>query len=210
MTIDSLVRNWWMIAIRGFLAITFGITIYAWPGVTLPLIVAMFGVYAIADGAWAVAAGVYASARIIDTWPIWLEGVVSVALGLVALFHPFVPREILWELTAWGVVTGAIEMILAFSVPRTRPAHTLLITGAVSSLFLALLLVMLPHAGETMMARVIIAYAQVFGVALILAAADFAREHRRARAHHSSLPFQGSPPNDLIAARRRRPVRGRS
>jgi uncharacterized membrane protein HdeD (DUF308 family) len=185
MTIDSLVRNWWMIAIRGFLAIAFGITIYVWPNATLSIIVTVFGVYAIADGAWAIATGVSASARVIDTWPIWLEGVVSVALGLVALLYPFVPREILWELAAWGVVTGAIEMILAFSVPRTRPAHALLITGAVSSTFLALLLVMLPHAGEGIMAWIIIAYAQVFGVALVLAAADFSREHRRALAHHS-------------------------
>jgi uncharacterized membrane protein HdeD (DUF308 family) len=188
MTIDSLVRNWWMIAIRGFLAIAFGITIYVWPNVTLPIIVAVFGIYAIADGAWAVATGVYASsARVIDTWPIWLEGVVSVALGLLALLYPFVPREILWELAAWGVVTGALEMILAFSVPRTRPAHILLITGAVSSTFLALMLVMLPHAGDGIVAWIIIAYAQVFGVALVLAAADFAREHRRGLAHHSPL-----------------------
>jgi len=185
MTINSLVRNWWMIAIRGFLAITFGITIYVWPNVTLSIIVAVFGIYAIADGAWAVASGVYASARVIDTWPIWLEGVVSVALGLVALLYPFVPRELLWELAAWGIVTGALEMILAFGVPRTRPAHILLITGAVSSAFLAVLLVMLPHAGETMMAPIIIAYTQVFGVALVLAAADFARQHRRLVAHHS-------------------------
>ena len=185
MTVDSLLRNWWMIAIRGFLAIAFGITVYVWPNVTLSAIVAIFGVYAVADGAWAVAAGVHASTRIIDTWPIWLEGVVSIALGLVALVHPFVPREILWELAAWGVVTGALEMILAFSMPRTRPAYILLITGAVSSNFLAILLVLLPHADEMLMARVITAYAQVFGVALVLAAADFARQHRRPVAHHS-------------------------
>jgi len=66
-------------------------------------IVAIFGVYAVADGAWAVAVGVYASARLIDTWPIWLEGVVSV--------HPFVPREILWELAAWGVMTGVLGLV---------------------------------------------------------------------------------------------------
>jgi len=43
---------------------------------------------------------------------------------------------------------------------------------------------MLPHADEMMTARVITAYAQVFGVALVLAAADFARERRRPVAHH--------------------------
>ena len=186
MTVESLVRNWWMIAIRGFLAITFGITVSVWPEVTLPAIVFMFGVYAIADGAWAIASGVHASARVIDGWPIWLEGVVSVVLGLVALLHPYFAREILWELAAWGVATGVLELIMAAGVPRHRPAHILLVTGAISSVFLALLLVMLPYAGGRVMPRIITAYAQIFGVVLVLAAADFARQHRRTFAGHAA------------------------
>ena len=185
MTVDSLVRNWWMIAIRGFLAITFGIIVYVWPDVTLSMIVIVFGAYAIADGVWAIAAGVHASARIIDGWPIWLEGVVSVGLGVVALFHPFFPRRILWELAAWGMATGVLEIIMAAGVPRSRPAHILLLTGAASSVFLAVLLLMLPYAGGPTIVRIISAYAQVFGVVLILAAADFAREHGRAVARPS-------------------------
>ena len=186
MTVDSLARNWWMIAIRGVLAMIFGITIYAWPDVTLSMIVVIFGVYAIADGAWAIAAGVHASQRIVDTWPIWLEGVVSVVLGVLALVHPFFSREILWELAAWGVVTGALEMIMAFSVPRTRPAHMLLFTGAVSSNFLAILLVILPYAGGTTAANLLTAYAEVFGIVLVLAAMDFARQHGHMVARHSA------------------------
>jgi uncharacterized membrane protein HdeD (DUF308 family) len=185
MTVDSLVRNWWMIAIRGFLAITFGIIVYVWPDVTLATVVVIFGAYAIADGVWAIAAGVHASARIIDGWPIWLEGVVSVGLGVLALIHPFFPRRILWELAAWGVATGVLEIIMAAGVPRSRPAHILLLTGAASSVFLALLLVMLPYAGVPMVVRVITVYAQIFGVVLVLAAADFAREHGRTVARHS-------------------------
>jgi uncharacterized membrane protein HdeD (DUF308 family) len=186
MTVDSLVRNWWMIAIRGFLAIAFGVTIQVWPDVTLSTIVAIFGIYAIADGAWAIATGVHASQRIIDTWPIWLEGVVSVALGVLALVHPFFSREILWELAAWGVVTGALEMIMALSVPRTRPAHILLFTGAVSSNFLAILLVILPYTGGTTATHILTAYAEVFGIVLVLAATDFARQHGRTVARHSA------------------------
>ena len=185
MTVNSLVRNWWMLAVRGLLAIAFGITIYVWPEVTLSTIVLLFGVYVIADGAWAIAAGVHASERIIDAWPVWLEGVVSVALGVVALLHPFFPRAILWELAAWGVATGALELIMACDVPRDHPAHIMLITGAVSSVFLAVLLVMVPYAGEPMMVRLLSAYAEVFGVVLVLAAADFARQHGTVLARHA-------------------------
>ena len=185
MTIHSLTRNWWMIAVRGFLAIAFGGVLYLWPDATLSTIVVLFGLYAIADGAWAIAAGVHASERIVDAWPVWLEGIVSVGLGAVALLHPFFPRGILWELAAWGVATGALELIMASDVPRSRPAHFMLLTGAVSSVFLAVLLVMLPYAGEPMMIRILGAYAEVFGIVLVLAAADFARQHGTVLARHA-------------------------
>ena len=178
MTTRSLVRNWWMMAIRGFLSIVFGVTVYVWPDVTLSTIVAIFGVYAIADGAWAILAGVWVSERVIDTWPIWLEGAVSVALGTIALVHPFVGRTIIWQLAAWGLLTGALELMLAAGVPRHRPAWLLLLTGAFSSLFLAVMLLILPHADAPFVGRILTAYAQVFGVALVLAASDFARQHR--------------------------------
>lgn len=184
MTADSLIRNWWMMAVRGFLAIVFGITVYVWPDVTLSTLVVIFGFYAIGDGAWSIAAGVYASERTIDTWPIWLEGVVSVSLGVLALVHSFFPRDILWELTAWGVGTGALELIMAADVSRSRPAHILLVTGGISSIFLALLIVMLPYAGELLVRHVVTAYAEVFGVVLLLAAADFARQHGGVVARH--------------------------
>ena len=175
MTMRSLVRNWWMIGVRGILAIAFGVAVHIWPDVTLSTIVVIFGVYAMADGAWAIAAGVHASARVLDAWPIVLEGVVSMALGVIALFQPFLASDLLWELAAWGFVTGALELIIAADVPRSRPAFWLLVTGAASSVFLAILILLLPYAAVNLVPRVITAYAQVFGIVLLIAAADFAR-----------------------------------
>ena len=175
MTLYSLGRNWWMMAVRGVLAIAFGVSVLMWPNLTLSLIVVLFGLYALADGAWAVAAGLHASAHVLDAWPVVLEGIVSVALGLVALLWPSVPRDLLYVVAAWGVLTGVLELIAAAGVPRARPARWLLLTGGASSLFLALLIVALPYAGVELVARIIAAYAQVFGVVLLLAAMDFPR-----------------------------------
>ncbi len=57
MNLGSLVRTWWMMAIRGGLAIALGLAVLLWPGVTLSSVVLLFGVYAILDGAWAIGAG---------------------------------------------------------------------------------------------------------------------------------------------------------
>ncbi|MGO9204803.1 MAG: DUF308 domain-containing protein [Candidatus Limnocylindrales bacterium] len=38
-----------MLALRGILAIAFGVAALAWPGLTLVMLVALFGAYAIVD-----------------------------------------------------------------------------------------------------------------------------------------------------------------
>jgi uncharacterized membrane protein HdeD (DUF308 family) len=177
MTMGSLVRDWWMMALRGVLAVVFGLAVLMWPDLTLSVIVVMFGVYALADGATAIAAGVHASARLLDAWPVLLQGVAGVMLGLVALLWPSMPRNLLYVVAAWGVITGVLELVVAGGLSRTRPARWLLLTGGASSVFLALLIVALPYAGTDPGARIIAAYAQVFGVVLLLAAVDFPRRH---------------------------------
>jgi uncharacterized membrane protein HdeD (DUF308 family) len=176
MNLASLVHNWWMIAIRGVLAIAFGVAILVWPRVTLPIVVVLLGVYAIVDGVWAIAAGVRASTRVFDAWPVLLEGAVSVALGLLALARPSVPRQFVYILAAWGLITGVLELMAAIRLPRGGAGHWLLGTAGVSSLFLAGLVLLLPHADDDFVMRVMATYAQVFGAVLLFAALFFPRE----------------------------------
>jgi uncharacterized membrane protein HdeD (DUF308 family) len=175
MNLAPLVRNWWMMAIRGGLAIAFGLAVLLWPGVTLSDVVVLFGVYAVLDGAWTIGAGARASARLFDAWPVVLEGAVSVALGLLALLWPFVPRGVVYVLAGWGLITGVLELVAAVRLPREGAGHWLLGTAGLSSLFLAGLILLLPRADSDVVVRVIATYAQVFGSVLLLAALLFAR-----------------------------------
>ena len=45
-----LAHNWWMLLLRGIVALVFGLLTVAYPGVTLVVITIMFGVYALLDG----------------------------------------------------------------------------------------------------------------------------------------------------------------
>jgi uncharacterized membrane protein HdeD (DUF308 family) len=174
-TMHSLVRNWWMMAVRGALAIVFGGAVLMWPD--LPHVVVLFGLYAAVDGAWTVVAAMRVAAPAFGSWPLLLEGMASMTLGTVALLWPMVPRELVYLLAGWGVATGVMELSAANSVPRSRPAAWLLGTAGASSLFLALLVLLLPYGADDLVSRVIAAYAQVFGVALLVAALDFPRGH---------------------------------
>ncbi len=175
----ALLRNWWMMAIRGGVAIAFGLSLLLWPNVTLGRAVVLFGIYALVDGAWAVAAAVRASRWPLEGWPVALEGLVSIVLGGLALFWPFVPSGFQHLIVAWGIVTGLLEILAATRLPHGAAGHWLIGTGGVSSLFLALFILILPHAATARAFQAIGVYALVFGLALFLAAVRFRQSHGR-------------------------------
>jgi uncharacterized membrane protein HdeD (DUF308 family) len=179
MRIAPLVRNWWMMAIRGALAMIFGAAVALWPDVTLPVVVVLFAVYAILDGAWAIGAATWTSGRGFgfDTWPVALEGLAGLVIGAVALWRPFVSREFVYFVALWGIVTGVLEVLAALSLPRGRAAHWLLGTSGVCSLFLAVLVLLLPLADAALIVHLIAAYAIIFGVLVMSAAIRFRDAH---------------------------------
>ena len=56
-------RNWWALAIRGVLAILFGLIAFLNPGLTLAAVVLLFGAYAVVGGVFTIVAGVRAAER---------------------------------------------------------------------------------------------------------------------------------------------------
>lgn len=48
--INAVARNWWTLALRGLAAILFGLATFVWPGISLFVLVLLFGGYAFVDG----------------------------------------------------------------------------------------------------------------------------------------------------------------
>ena len=65
-----------------------------------------------------------------------------------AFVWPFFPRPLITLLVAWGVMTGIFELLAATQLTRTLAAHWLVGTATASSIFLALVVLALPHAGS--------------------------------------------------------------
>ena len=157
-------QSWWMVAIRGALGILLGLAVLLWPGVGLGEVVTLFGIYAVLDGIWAVAWAVRASRRLLEGWPVVLEGVVSVALGVVALGFPFESARVGHMIAVWGLVTGILEILAALRPPRGVCGHWFLAAGGAWSIFLAVLILSLPYAVTDALVDAIGVYALVFGV----------------------------------------------
>jgi uncharacterized membrane protein HdeD (DUF308 family) len=175
--LDPLVRNWWLVAVRGILAVLFGLVIVIWRVPVFETVLVGFGSYAIVDGLVAIAFALRASGAHAAGWPIALEGLVSVALGTLTFVWPFFPRRVVGVLVTWGLLTGIF-------------AHRLVGIGGISSIFLALVVLALPHAGSDRVALGLAAYAIVFGIAFLWAALRFRRPVTPSTAR---FPSEGGP-----------------
>jgi uncharacterized membrane protein HdeD (DUF308 family) len=174
----TLGRNWWMVAARGILAVLFGALMMSTPDASLNLLVAVFGLYALLDGAWAIASALWVTRTWFTAWPVLFEGTASVAVGAFALGWPVVPRELVFAIATWGVVTGAMELVAAFRLATPAAGRWLLATGGACSLFLAGLILTLPHAMTPRIVRIMGIYAVAFGISLWAAALSFRKAIR--------------------------------
>jgi uncharacterized membrane protein HdeD (DUF308 family) len=189
---DTLAKNWWLLVLRGGLAGVFGLTIVGWPNLMLGVLVALFGTYAILDGACAIVSALRAASRPAEGWPVVSEGLVSLVFGVLAFVWPWVPRDVVHVIASWGVLTGVLELVGAARLTRARASHWFLGLGGLSSLFLAGLLFAVPHANRHYVMGVVVGYALVFGVLLCLTGF-------RLRAATLAKPRPGSP--DTVANR---------
>ncbi|QJW99250.1 HdeD family acid-resistance protein [Frigoriglobus tundricola] len=167
----SLASNWWMLAIRGALAIAFGVAVLFWPGLAWVVIVGLFAGYALLDGAFAIAAAVTGHNHGRQWWALVLEGIVGLAAGFLTLLWPDVTELILLYLIAfWAITTGAMEIAVAVRLRRDIAGEWALGLAGVLSIVFGLMALLIPAAGALAVAWLIAAYAISFGALLLIVA----------------------------------------
>ena len=81
--LQSLGDNWWLLLLRGIVAIAFGVMAFFWPGLTLVTLTLLWGAYALMDGVIAIWAAFNASGG--DAGPRWWLGLSGVSASSPAL-----------------------------------------------------------------------------------------------------------------------------
>jgi uncharacterized membrane protein HdeD (DUF308 family) len=169
--IGLLARNWWVLALRGVLAILFGLAAIFWPGLTLVALVFLFGAYALIDGIGALLVAVGGGSRVGSRWLLVLEGVVGILAGIAAFIWPGITAFVLLILiAAQAVVTGIFELVAAIRLRREIEGEWLLGLSGVASIIFGVLMFAFPGAGALAVVWLIGAYALVFGVLMLVLA----------------------------------------
>ncbi len=162
---DFLTRKWWLVALRGIIAIAFGIVALVYPGITMMVLALFFGAYVFVDGVCAVAAG-FAHGGREAVWYV-LEGILGIAVGLATFFYPGITAQALvYLLGLWAILTGIFEVIAGFELPISR--DWLLALAGVASIVFGVLMFANPASGAVAVVWLIGIYALVFGVTLLV------------------------------------------
>ena len=162
-------RYWWAVALRGALAVAFGVVAWIWPDITVRALVLLFGFYALVDGLLALAALVVGGQLVRDRrgW-LLVEGIAGIAAGIVSFVWPGITTLVLlYLIAAWAIATGVLEVVAAVLLRRELRGEWLLAASGIISVLFGLFLVIRPGDGAIAVAWLIGLYAIIFGIALI-------------------------------------------
>ena len=165
-----LIANWWLLALRGLLGVIFGVVALAFPGSTILALVLPFSAYALVDGAFSVVAAIRAARQGQQWGLLTLQGVASIAAGVIAFLWPAITvLAFVLLIAAWSIVSGVLFVTAAFRVDDNHERWWLAI-GGIASLIYGVLSIAAPMLGALVLTWWLGAYMLVIGVALILLA----------------------------------------
>lgn len=162
--LDVLTQKWWAVALRGVVAILFGIVALVYPGATLVSLAVVFGAYAFVSGVLAIVAAFGSRGR--DTVWYVLDGVLGIAVGLATFFFPGIAAQVLVILIGvWAILTGIFEVIAGFELPIKQ--DWLMVIAGIASIVFGVLVIGYPASGAVAITWLIAVYALVFGFSML-------------------------------------------
>ena len=163
--------NWSALAIRGVIAIAFGIIAFLLPGLTLGALILLFAAYAIVDGVSHVITGIRQRSGDRPDGLMILGGIVGIAVGVIAVILPGVTALFLLALIgAWAIVTGAAEIVAAYRLRKAISGEWLLVLQGILSIAFGVYVWLFPGAGALAVVWLIAAFAIASGVILLMLA----------------------------------------
>ncbi len=166
--LETVARHWWILVLRGVLALVLGVLALFVPGVTALALALLFGAYALIDGIVAIVAAVRMS-RAGGSWG-WLlaEGIAGVVFGLAALAFPGITLLFLiYIVAAWAIVTGLTGISTAWRVREHIKGEWLWIVAGLLSIAFGCLVFFEPAYGLFAVVYTFAFYAILTGVTFV-------------------------------------------
>ena len=162
--------NWWLLALRGLVAVLFGVLAFMWPGGTLITLVWLFGAFALVNGILSLVLATKTKGYP-KVGSLILGGLLGILAGLLAFVMPGITAlGLLILIAAWAIVTGIMELVAAVRLRKIINNEWLLVLAGIASVVFGILLLFQPAAGALVLIWWIGAWALLSGILLMILA----------------------------------------
>jgi uncharacterized membrane protein HdeD (DUF308 family) len=166
---ETLLHSWWLLALRGVIALLFGSAAIVWPAITLATLAALFTAFALLAGAlWMFGA---IGHRHADRrwWIMLLLGAFSVGAGVIAALQPALTiLALVLLIGANALVSGTLDIVIALRMRKYMNGERLLVLSGVASVLFGLVVLLYPTgAGALALAYMTGLYALLTGALLL-------------------------------------------
>jgi uncharacterized membrane protein HdeD (DUF308 family) len=163
--LEMICRRWWVLLLRGVVAILLGISAIAWPGITLVALNYVFGTFSVIDGIVALVIGFRGEADGTVWWTMVVLGVIAIAAGIIAFVWPGLTLLVLLTIIAVSaILRGTIEIAAAIRLRKEIDDEWILGLSGVLSILFGALIIYRPDAGLIAIALLIGAYMLALGI----------------------------------------------
>ncbi len=160
----ALAENWWAFVLRGIFAILFGIGALTFPGLTVLVIIVLFGFYCFVDGFTSLAMAFEADSK---GWYV-IGGLVSLAAGLITFMRPGATAiALLFVIGIWALIRGVIDIVTAVQIRKVVEGEWMLALSGVVSARFGLYVIARPGQGALAIIWIIAFFALILGFLLL-------------------------------------------
>lgn len=164
-------RTWWLLLLRGLIAIAFGILIWLQPEISIMALMLIFGAYVLADGVLGIWTAIAGRKEHEDWWVLFIWGGIGVGIGILTFLAPGVTAlALLFYIAVWAVATGVLEIVAAIRLRKEIKGEWMLVLGGIVSVIFGILLMAQPIAGALALLWLIAVYGVIFGIFLVILA----------------------------------------
>jgi uncharacterized membrane protein HdeD (DUF308 family) len=164
---------WWVLTVRGVLAILFGIAAVFWPGITILTLLYLFSAYVLVGGIVDIVQGISGVGKGGMWFLTLILGFLEMGVGVYLLRHPGVSFATFILLIGFTLIfRGVFEVIGAFGDHFMASHRAMLIIGGVLSALAGILMLFQPAAAGVAFVWIVGLYALITGPILIALSLD--------------------------------------
>lgn len=161
-------KNWWFLAINGFIFILFGLLLMFFAPETILTLVKFFGFFLLAGGVILLFVGINNIRKDKAAAMSLVEAIASGAIGLALIIFPQATLALFLLLIGiWAIIIGVIQMVIIVNIKGALANKNMHLINALLTIGLGILLLFNPFGWAVFMGILIGIFAALFGLLLL-------------------------------------------